>query len=93
MSTPLLFLKIKELEIVCLDNNQAKGRKKTELKNRHLEEDLRCLVDGKAQVDPQFQTVFYYARTSARAVRHALIEEKDYQTEQLPSRQTNKVRC
>jgi hypothetical protein len=58
---------LRELEtgIVCLDNNQAKGRNKTELKNPHLEEDIRFLVDGKSQADPKFQTLFCYARTSA----------------------------
>jgi hypothetical protein len=81
---------LRELEtgIVCLDNNQAKGRNKTELKNPHLEEDIRFLGDGKSQADPKFQTLFCYARTSARAVKQALIEEKGYQSEQLPSRQT-----
>lgn len=42
----------------------------------------------KIQLDPKFQTVFCYARTSARAVKQALIDEKGYQSEQLPSRQT-----
>ena len=81
---------LRELEtgIVCLDNNQAKGRNKTELKNPHLEEDIRFLVDGKSQADPKFQTLFCYARTSARAVKQALIDEKGYKSEQLPSRQT-----
>ena len=46
------------------------------------------MVDEKSQADPKFQTVFYYARTSARAVRQSLIEEKGYQEEELPSRQT-----
>ena len=81
---------LKELEtgIICQDNHQAKGRNKTEENKPQLEEDIRFLVDGKSQADPKFQTGFYYARTSARAVRQALIEEKGYQSEELPSRQT-----
>ena len=81
---------LKELEtgIVCQDNNQAKGRNKTEEKNPQLEEDIRFLVDNKSQADPKFQTVFYYARTSAQEVKQALIEEKGYHSEELPSRQT-----
>ncbi len=81
---------LKELKtgIICLDHNHAPGRKKTEQKNPQLEKDIRFLVDGKSQADPQFQTLFYYARTSARAVKQALIEEKGYSTEELPSRQT-----
>ena len=81
---------LKELKtgIFCQDNHQAKGRKKTEEKNPQLEEDIYSLVDEKSQADPKFQTVFYYARISARAVRQSLIEEKGYQEEELPSRQT-----
>lgn len=83
-------LGLKELEtgIVCLDNHQAKGRNKTEFVLPQLEEDIRCLVDSKSQADPKFQTLFYYARISAKAVRQALIEQKGYQSELLPSRQT-----
>jgi transposase len=81
---------LKELEtgILCQDNNQAKGRNRSEQKNQQLERDIQTLVDGKSQADPKFQTVFCYARTSARAVRQALIEEKGYTSEELPSRQT-----
>ncbi len=81
---------LKELEagIFCQGNHQAKGRKKTEEKKPQLKDDIRSLVDEKSQADPKFQTVFYYARTSARAVRQSLIEEKGYQEEELPSRQT-----
>ena len=81
---------MKELEtgIICLDNDIAKGRKKTEDKEIKLEKDIRSLVDGKSQADPKFQTLFCYARTSARAVREALKEEFGYREEQLPSRQT-----
>ena len=81
---------LKELEtgIICQDNNKAKGRNRTEKKNPQLEENIRNLVDGKSQADPKFQTVFCYARTSARAVKQALIEEKGYTIEELPSRQT-----
>ncbi len=81
---------LKELETgrVCQDNNQAKGNKKTEEKNPKLEEDIRSLVDSKSQADPKFQTLFCYTRTSARAVKQALIEDKGYSIEELPSRQT-----
>lgn len=74
--------------IICLSNNSYKGRKKIEKKIPKLESDIRSLVDDKSQADPKFQTVLCYTRTSARAVKQALIEEKGYQIEQLPSRQT-----
>lgn len=74
--------------LICQDNHSSKGRKKIEAKFPKLESDIRSLVDDKSQADPRFKTVFCYARTSARAVKQALLEEKGYQLEQLPSRQT-----
>ncbi len=74
--------------VVCQDNYQARGDKKTEEKQPQLEADVRQLVDGQSQADPQLRTTFYYARVSAQAVRNALIEEKGYSDESLPSRQT-----
>ena len=74
--------------VVCLDNYQARGDKKTEEKHPHLKDAIRQLVDGQSQADPQLRTTFYYANVSAQAVRDALIEEKGYTDESLPSRQT-----
>lgn len=74
--------------VVCMDNYQARGDQTTEEKQPQLEADIRQLVDGQAQADPQLRTTFYYARVSARAVRDALIEEKGYADEALPTRQT-----
>ena len=53
-----------------------------------LADDIRALVDGQAQADPQLRTTFTYARISAQAVRDALIEEKGYRDQDLPTRQT-----
>lgn len=74
--------------IVCVDNYQARGRHKSEVRMPKLEADIRALVDVQAQVDPKFQSSFLYARISARAVREALITEKGYDETELPSRQT-----
>ena len=74
--------------ITCVDNYRARGCHRSETKLPHLESDIRDLVDGKAQADPKFQSRFYYARVSARAVREALIEVKGYDDESLPNRQT-----
>ncbi len=51
--------------IICLDNYQARGCHKSELKLPNLELDIRSLVDSQAQADPKFQTTFCYARISA----------------------------
>jgi hypothetical protein len=53
----------------------------------NLVDDIHDLLDGQTQVDPTFKTSFQYARVSARAVREALLAEKGYRDEELPSRQ------
>ena len=45
-------------------------------------------MDGHAQADPKFKSIFSYTRITARAVREKLIAEKGYTDEQLPCRQT-----
>lgn len=75
-------------EVVCVDNYQARGKHKSEDILPQLKEDIRGLVEPYAQTDPKFQSVFCYARISARAVREALIAQKGYTEEQLPTRQT-----
>ena len=81
---------LKELEtgIVCVDNYQARGRKKTEELLPNLETDISDLIDNYSQADPKFQSTFAYTKVSARAVREALISEKGYTESQLPCRQT-----
>lgn len=72
----------------CVDNYRARGNHKTEDNLPNLAADIRCLVDIQAQADPKFQSLFCYARISARAVREALVSEKGYDEAQLPTRQT-----
>lgn len=74
--------------IRCVDNYRARGRKKSEEIQPTLEMDIRDLVDGQAQADPQLKSTLNYARISARAVRVALIEEKGYDESKLPERHT-----
>jgi hypothetical protein len=77
--------------VICQDNYAARGDHTTEEKQPircQLEADIRQLVEGQSQADPQLRTTFYYARVSAQAVRDALIEEKGYADESLPTRQT-----
>jgi hypothetical protein len=81
---------LKELEtgFICVDNYQARGRKATEKNLTSLREDIERLLANQSSTDPKFRSIFRYARISARAVRKALIEEKGYQEEELPGRQT-----
>ncbi len=81
-------LKERETGILCADNYQGRGRKKTEEILPDLEEDIKSLVESYCQADPKFQSTFVYAKISARAVREALISERGYSSEQLPCRQT-----
>lgn len=81
---------LKELEtgIVCVDNYQRRGRKKTEELLPNLEVDIRNLIDTYSQADPKFKTTLTYTKVSAKRVKEALILEKGYREEQLPCRQT-----
>ena len=74
--------------ILCMEHYRGRGRHKSEAVLVDLADDITSLVDRQAQADPKFQSTFLYARISAQAVRGALIEQKGYDEEQLPSRQT-----
>lgn len=81
---------IKELSsgIQCLDNYQARGARLTEEKLPNLESDIKEIVDPHSQADPNLKNTFAYTRLTAKAVRQALIDEKNYTDEQLPTRRT-----
>jgi hypothetical protein len=81
-------LKERETGITCVDNYQARGRKKTEQILPNLELDIKSLVEKHSQADPKFQSTFAYTKISARAVREGLIKSKGYAEEKLPCRQT-----
>lgn len=87
-ATIQLGLHERRVGVTCQDNYKARGNKTTEAKHPELARDIESLVDGQAQADPQLRTTFYYANISAQAVRDALITEKGYTDEDLPSRQT-----
>lgn len=81
---------LKELEtsIVCVNNYQARGRKKTEELIPQLEKDIFDLVDNYSQADPKLKSTFSYTKISARAVKEALISKKGSREQELPCRQT-----
>lgn len=72
----------------CIDNYQARGNKKTEERLPNLEQDIRDLVDPHSQAEPRFRNSLSYTRVTAKAVRQALIDEKGYTDEQLPTVRT-----
>lgn len=79
-----------ELEsgIVCIDAFNARGRKRAEEHLPNLLGDIKAIVDSQSQVDPQFRTNRLYTRLDGAEVRRQLMEQKDYQEEQLPSVKT-----
>ena len=77
-----------ETGIICLDAFQARGRKKVEDKLPNLLEDIKSIVDSQSQIDPTFQSNRLYTRLSVAQIRHQLIKEKGYLTEDLPSNET-----
>ena len=77
-----------ESGIICLDAFGARGRKRAEDHLPTLLEDIRAIVDGQSQTDPQFKTQRLYTRLTAPEVRRQLIAQKGYQDEELPTATT-----
>jgi hypothetical protein len=73
---------------ICLDAFSARGRKRAEVHLPYLLEDIRAIVAGQSQTDPQFRTRRLYTRVSAAEVRRQLIAQKGYQDTALPTVQT-----
>ena len=71
-----------------VDAFALRGRKRAEEHLPHLLADLRAIVDGQSQADPQFRTNRLYTRLSAAEVRRQLIAQKGYTDEELPTVQT-----
>lgn len=74
--------------ITCLDNFAGRGNRKSEEKMPELEQDIRSLAEPNSQQDPKFQSPFQYTRMTAKAMRRALIDEKGWQDDKLPSENT-----
>lgn len=73
--------------LTCLDNFAARGRKRAEAHLPHLLADLREIVDGQSQTDPQFKSNRLYTRLSAAEVRRQLLR-KGYAAAELPAEST-----
>ena len=74
--------------IICLSHTSARGNRRTEVKQPSLEQDIRALAEPQSQQDPKFQSPFKYTRMTARGMRQALMDQKGWQTEQLPCEKT-----
>ena len=74
--------------IIPVDNYRARGRKKVEWRLPNLLSDLKKIVDCNSQTDPSFKSKRLYTRLSARQVREELINQYNYQEQELPSPET-----
>src|SRR5438105_12356374 len=74
--------------ITCLDGFALRARTKAEEHLPALLDDIRAIVDGQSQADPQFRTNRLYTRLSAAEVRHQLLAQFAYTDEQLPTKET-----
>lgn len=72
----------------CADNFAARGRQRSEELDPTLTRAIRELADPHTQADPQLQSALKYTRLTAAALRQALIDEKGFTDEQLPSVRT-----
>ena len=57
-----------------------------------LLDDIRAIVDGQSQTDPQFRTQRLYTRLSVEEVRRQLIAQKGYTSANCPGRETLRLR-
>ena len=78
-------LKESESGIRCIDNFQGRGRNMTKDKLPNLREDIISLAEPQTHADPAMKSSLTYTRITAKAVRKALIEEKGYNDEDLPT--------
>ncbi len=74
--------------IICIDNFEARGNKRAEVRDPRLEADIHALLEGHSQAEPRLRTRLGYTRITARAVRKALIEEKGWDAAQVASERT-----
>ena len=80
-------LKEKEKGIVCADAFHLRGVRRAEEANPKLSQDIRSLAEAhtQSQADPQFKSTFAYTRLTGKSLRDALIAEKGWQADELPS--------
>jgi hypothetical protein len=74
--------------LTCLDAYHLRGRKAAEVLLPTLLDDIKAIVDGQSQTDPQFRTNRLYTRLTAAEVRRQLIAQKGYTDAELPSERT-----
>ncbi|MDP8908799.1 MAG: hypothetical protein M3N47_06705 [Chloroflexota bacterium] len=74
--------------VTCLDAFALRRRKRAEEHLPTLLDDVRAIVDGQSQTDPDFRSARLYTRLTAKEVRHQLIVQKGYSDAELPTTRT-----
>ena len=70
--------------LTCQDAFALRGRKAAEARLPTLREDIKAIVDGQSQTDPQFRNNRLYTRLTPGEVRRQLIAQKGYDAAELP---------
>jgi hypothetical protein len=70
--------------ITCCDAFHLRGRKPAEVRLPNLCEDIKALVDGQSQTDPQFRNNRLYTRLTPGEVRRQLIARNGYSDAEFP---------
>jgi hypothetical protein len=74
------------------DSFKLRGPVPIEKKLPNLLSDIHSLLEPYCQTDPYFQSTKLYTRISVTKIRSLLIEEKGYNSEELPSNETLRIR-
>ena len=69
-------------------NYHRRGRKKAEWHLPNLLEDIKKIVDSQSQTDRSFKSKRLYTRLSAKQVRKELINQYNYDEQELPTAET-----
>ena len=78
--------------ITCQEGFHLRGRHPAEARRPLLLEDIKALVDGQSQTDPQFRNNRLYTRLTVGEVRRQLIAQKGYTDAQLPGEEAIRQR-
>ena len=78
--------------LTCVAAFGLRGRKPAEAHLPRLLADIRAVVDGQSQADPQFRSRRLYTRLSAPEVRRQLIAQRGYTDAELPTAETVRVK-
>jgi hypothetical protein len=72
----------------CIENTSVRRPRRAEERLPNLLTDIKAIVDGQSQTDPQFRSNRLYTRLSAAEVRRQLIAQKGYSDAELPTVRT-----